>query len=189
MFGIGAICSCQQVYAETTKRNLITLHAKSWSVYKIEVIVKVWWGSGSLLGNPSLFFAEDVLSECPSRFKLWCWIYRINGVGSPVLISSFCFLVIFLCSLKHTLCFICSFISFKALFLWAYSSVKVFIVSIVSDVVHCVISCAFQKAVLCVFSILCLRLPGVCKAWTPPFKAQMTNASRVEMDWLASKYK
>lgn len=68
MFGIGAICSCQQVYAETTKRNLITLHAKSWSVYKIEVIVKVWWGS--LLGNPSLFFAEDVLSECPSRFKL-----------------------------------------------------------------------------------------------------------------------
>lgn len=116
MFGIGAICSCQQVYAETTKRSLITLHAKSWSVCKIEVIVKVWWGSRSLLGNPSLFFAEDVLSECPSRFKLWCWIYRINGVGSPVLISSFCFLVIFLCSLKHTMCFICSFISFKALF-------------------------------------------------------------------------
>lgn len=161
MFGIGAICSCQQVYAETTKRNFITLHANRWSGCKVQVFVKVLWGSGSLLCNPSLFFAEDVLSECPPRFKLWCWIYRISSVGSPLLISSLCFVVIFLCSLKQTMCFICSVVSFKVLFLWAYSIVKVFILSIVSDVVHCITSCAFQKAVLWVFSILCLRLPGV----------------------------
>lgn len=159
MFGIDAICSCQQVYAETTKQNFITLHAKRWSVCKVQMFVQVWWDRDRCC---VIHLCSLQRTCCPSvLLDLSCGVEFTEST----LLARQCwfhiFLFIFLCSLKHTMCFICSFISFKALFLWAYSSVKVFIVSIVSDVVHCITSCAFQKAVLWVFSILCLRVPGV----------------------------